>query len=509
MVAGWRCGERWLDLGRTRVMGVVNVTPDSFSDGGLHATAQAAIEWGLRLLDDGADILDVGGESTRPGFSPVDPDEECRRVLPVIEALAARGALVSVDTRHAAVARAALEAGAAIVNDVSGFCDPAMVEVVAASDCGCVCMHAGAGAGVGLPAGAGAGIVDAADGPAHIPPCSDSFAAQEARGCRTARGGVCAGPAERHAGRDTGEEGLELAGSDVLDGYVEGVVSYLVGRAAMLEAAGVDRARICIDPGPGFGTVAAQDVAVQRATARLTGLGYPYLCAPSRKRFIGATSGVGAAAERDAATIGACLAAVSQGARILRVHDVAGMSEALRCAEAIWGTPRRTALVALGANLGDQLATLRAALGDIDELPLTRVEAVSHAYRSAPAYLDDQPAFVNAVARVSTELHPMALLANLLGIEAAHGRVRGVANGPRSLDLDLLWMEGETHAGARLTLPHPLMGERDFVLRPLEDVAGPWGGAAAFCAREGIACVPEQDRVGRVGEDLGELASGA
>ena len=112
----WRCAGRVIDLARTRVMGVVNVTPDSFSDGGAHDTTEAAVAWGARLLDEGADILDVGGESTRPGFAPVDDDEECRRVLPVIERLAAMGAVVSVDTRHAGVARRALEAGAAIVN---------------------------------------------------------------------------------------------------------------------------------------------------------------------------------------------------------------------------------------------------------------------------------------------------------------------------------------------------------------------------------------------------------
>ena len=479
--SSWQCGAHRIDLGRTRVMGVVNVTPDSFSDGGLHATAEAAIAWGLRLLDEGADILDVGGESTRPGFTPVDPAEECRRVLPVIEALAARGAVVSVDTRHAEVARAALAAGACIVNDVSGFSDPAMVAVVAESDCGCVCMHAG-GDHLGGASAAAAGAAGAE--------ASASVGAERAEGAQAAL------PAASAQG---------AAGAEALGAYVDGIVGYLREQAAMLERAGVARERICIDPGPGFGKTAEQDVAIQRATARFVGPGYPYLCAPSRKRFIGATSGVGVAAQRDAATTGACLAAVSMGARMLRVHDVAGVSEALRCAEALWGTPCRTALVALGANLGDRLDTLRSALAEIDALPLTGVEAVSHAYQSVPAYVDDQPVFANAVARVRTELHPMALLAGLLGIENAHGRVRALANGPRSLDLDLLWMGGESHAGERLTLPHPLMGERDFVLRPLDDVAGPWGGAEAFCAQQGIACRPREERVGLVTDDLGSL----
>ena len=127
----WRCGTRTLDLGRTRIMGVLNVTPDSFSDGGAHDSLAEALAWADKMLDDGADLIDVGGESTRPGFTPVGQDEEIARVVPVVEALAARGVLVSVDTRHPGVARAALDAGAHILNDVSGFEDPEMVRVAA------------------------------------------------------------------------------------------------------------------------------------------------------------------------------------------------------------------------------------------------------------------------------------------------------------------------------------------------------------------------------------------
>ena len=139
----WRCGKHEISLARPRIMGVLNVTPDSFSDGGTHASPDAAIEWGLKLLDDGADIIDVGGESTRPGFRPVSPDEEAKRVIPVIRALADAGAAVSVDTRHPEVARLAVKLGASIVNDVTGFTNPDMVLVAVESDCGCVVMHAG------------------------------------------------------------------------------------------------------------------------------------------------------------------------------------------------------------------------------------------------------------------------------------------------------------------------------------------------------------------------------
>lgn len=443
----WRCGDVALDLARPRVMGVVNVTPDSFSDGGEHAGAEAAVAWGMRLLDDGADILDVGGESTRPGFTPVGVAEECRRVLPVIEALASAGAVVSVDTRHAEVAREALAAGARVVNDVSGFGDPAMVRVAAEDGtCGCVCMHAFRGS-LGEAGGAGA------------------------------------------------PEG------DVV-GEVE---AFLLDRARALEAAGVARERIAIDCGPGFGKTAEEDVELQRATHRLARLGYPYVCAPSRKRFVGAVAGVTQAAARDAATAGVCLAACAAGARVVRVHDVATAAQALMGAECAWGGPVRSAYVALGSNMGDRLQTMREALDELDALPMTRVAAVSHAYDTAPAYLDDQPAFANAVARLSTGLHPLALLQALLGVETDHKRVRTVANGPRTLDLDLLWMEGERHAGARLALPHPLMGERAFVLTPLADVLPQGTSVEAFAAACGVHLAPADERVGEVTADLGLL----
>jgi 2-amino-4-hydroxy-6-hydroxymethyldihydropteridine diphosphokinase len=148
------------------------------------------------------------------------------------------------------------------------------------------------------------------------------------------------------------------------------------------------------------------------------------------------------------------------------------------------------------------VANLEGALRALAALPSTEVVAASRAYETAPAYYTEQDAFANAVVEVATELHPMALLEALLGIEAAAGRVRGVENGPRVLDLDLLWMEGERHAGRRLALPHPLMGERDFVLRPLADLVG---DVDAFCAREGVARPAGGCTVGAVERDLGGL----
>ncbi len=489
----WECGDGALDLGRARVMGVVNVTPDSFSDGGAHDGAAEAVAWGMRLLDEGADILDVGGESTRPGFTAVDPDQECDRVLPVIRELAAAGALVSVDTRHAGVAAAALEAGARIINDVSGFSDPSMVEVAAASGCGCVVMHAVPGSlGGPVAAGreAGARIINDVSG--FSDPSMVEVAAASGCGCVVMHAvpGSLGGPVA--AGRPTAPEA-----------FVGDVERFLLERAWTLEGAGVSPARICLDAGPGFGTDACQDLAVQRATGHLSDLGYPYLCAVSRKRFVGALSGAHPAIRRDAASVGVALAAVAAGARIVRVHDVAATAEALRTFEACGGSvaPRR-AFVALGANLGDRVAALRAAVEAIGRLPLTEVVAASGVYDTEPAYLDGQPSFANAVLEVQSGLHPIALLEALLSIEDGAGRVRTVANGPRPLDLDLLWMERESHAGSRLTLPHPLMGERSFVLRPLADLVG---DAERFCRDQGIPVAPADARVGRVTEALGGL----
>lgn len=450
--ATWRCQTASLDLGRARVVGILNVTPDSFSDGGLHDDADAAVGWGLRLLDEGADVIDVGGESTRPGFVAVDPSVEADRVVPVVSALASAGAVVSIDTRHPQVAEAALAAGAMIVNDVTGFADPRMVDVVASSRCGCVVMR------------------------------SD----------------------QRHF--SGGAVGADADGTCFFDR----VRSFLLDRAAMLERAGVDRSRICIDPGAGFGSTPEQDLSVQRRFDELVDEGYPCMCAVSRKRVVGALAGVAPAAARDAGSHGMAIAAVSHGVQLVRCHDVAGAAHAIRCAELCLGrAPTRKALVALGSNLGDRTASLSWALDRIDALPGTRVVAASRAYESMPAYVEEQPPFANGVAVVSTELDPMALLAGLLAAEDDAGRVRTVDKGARPLDLDLLWMEGESHAGSRLTLPHPRMGERDFVAVPLAELLGGKAALGRFFVEQGIRACGEEERVGRVVADLGPIREGA
>ena len=239
----------------------MNVTADSFSDGGRFLDANRAIEHGLKLRDDGADFVDVGGESTRPGAEPVSVDEELRRVMPVIEALVARGAAVSVDTSKPEVMRAAIEAGCAMVNDVNGFRTGGAIEAVAgANDVDLVVMHM-----KGTPA--------------------------------------------------------TMQQDPQYDDVVTEVSAFLLARARALEAAGVQRQRIILDPGFGFGKSVEHNRQLVRALPRLAELGYRVLAGLSRKRMLGEFTGrpVG---ERMAASVAAALIAVQNGASLVRVHDV-------------------------------------------------------------------------------------------------------------------------------------------------------------------------------------------
>ena len=283
------------------------------------------------------------------------------------------------------------------------------------------------------------------------------------------------------------------------------VMGFLGDQARELMRAGVARDRICIDPGPGFGKLADEDVVIQRACAKMVSMGYPVLCAVSRKRFVGAVSGVAEAPARDAATAGVCIAAVAAGARVLRVHDVAGTSQALDSYWSIAHPDPRRAFVALGSNVGDRVEYLARACELINAIPLTCVTGVSHAYETDPAYGIALPV-ANAVAEIKTELAPLVLLDALMGVEKQLGRKRvpgQEGHGPRTIDCDLLWMEGETHAGRKLTLPHPLLGERDFVLVPMEDLMH---DPARFLTHAGISIKPREERVGLVRADLGEIS---
>ncbi len=275
----WHCGSHRLPLDRPLVMGILNVTPDSFSDGGRFVDTDSAVEHGLAMLSDGADLVDVGGESTRPGAAEVSIAEETERVLPVVTRLAEEASVpVSIDTRHAEVAAACLEAGAAIVNDVSGFRDEAIVGVVAGSDCGCVVMHM-----LGEP----------------------------------------------------GTMQEEPAYEDV----VGEVRAYLLERAAALEAAGVARERIAVDPGIGFGKTVEHNLELLRRLPELVETGYPVVVGASRKSFIGTLLGVEEPSGRVAGSVGVAVRAAESGAAVLRVHDVRETADALRLSAVIDSSP--------------------------------------------------------------------------------------------------------------------------------------------------------------------------
>lgn len=265
---------RWagFTLDRPLVMGIVNVTPDSFSDGGAHATAAAAIGHGRRLRAEGADILDIGGESTRPGAESVPPAVEQSRILPVIAALAADGAVISVDTRHAVTMRAALAAGARIINDVTALTgDPDSLSTVASARCPVVLMHM------------------------------------------------------------QGQPQTMQQNPSYQDVVIE-VSRWLRERVQTCIAAGIAPERIAIDPGIGFGKTVEHNLALLRATDRLAALGLPLLIGVSRKRFIASLSRGEPPDQRLAGSLAAALAAVQGGAAILRVHDVAETVQAL----AVW-----------------------------------------------------------------------------------------------------------------------------------------------------------------------------
>ena len=261
-------GRYRLALDRPLVMGIVNVTPDSFADGGRHAGHDAALAYARQLLEDGADILDLGGESTRPDAAPVAAEEELRRVLPVLEGLVDCGRPVSVDTRKPAVMRAALAAGAAMVNDVEALRAPGALAALVASDAAVCLMHM-----QGQP-----------DTMQRAPSYGD---------------------------------------------VVAEVYAFLQDRIAACRAAGIAASRLVVDPGFGFGKSLEHNLALLRGLERFNELGVPILAGLSRKGMLGALTGrpVG---ERAHASVAAALAAALRGAAILRVHDVAATVDALK-----------------------------------------------------------------------------------------------------------------------------------------------------------------------------------
>ena len=273
MTATLRCGRFTFDLGRPLVMGILNVTPDSFSDGGRYIDPELALKHARRMRDDGADLIDIGGESSRPGAVSVSEADELARVLPLVEVLAAEGMAVAVDSRKPSVMRATIAAGAALINDIGALSAPGAVEACAHGEAGVCLMHM------------------------------------------------------------QGEPRTMQAAPAYGDVVAE-VRDFLVARARACEAAGIARARIVIDPGFGFGKTLAHNLALLRSIGTLAATGYPVLAGLSRKASLGEITGR-KVDERLATSLAAALAAVARGAAIVRVHDVRETVDALKLWQAV------------------------------------------------------------------------------------------------------------------------------------------------------------------------------
>ena len=279
------CAGRILRLDRPQVMGIVNVTPDSFSDGGAHDTTDAAVAHALRLVEEGADVLDIGGESTRPGAAEVEVEEELRRVVPVIERLAAQVAVpISIDTSKPEVMRAAVEAGAGMINDVYGLRREGALDAAAALGVPVVLMHMQG-------------------------------------------------------------EPRSMQAAPQYDDVVGEVHRFLAERIFAAEMAGIPKQRIVVDPGFGFGKDTAHNLQLLAQFERFVELGVPVLAGLSRKRSIGELTGRDVPADRVAGSVAAHLIAAQRGAAIVRVHDVAATVDALKVWNAVAAvpTPRKTA----------------------------------------------------------------------------------------------------------------------------------------------------------------------
>jgi dihydropteroate synthase len=398
-----------------QLMGILNVTPDSFSDGGRHSDLAAAVARAHAMVADGAAIVDVGGESTRPGHVPVPEDEELMRVVPALEALAEVDAPISIDTSKAAVAREAARLGACVINDVWGLQrDPGMADAVAETSSAVVVMH----------------------------------------------------------NRDAADPAIDIL--DDVERFFERSLNLAAG-------AGVPFGRILLDPGVGFGKTRQQNHACIWNLDRFRRLGAPILVGLSRKSFIGGI--IDAEVDRRLpGTLAADTIALMRGASVLRVHDVVENRAALAvfmalktaaapplAAESKDGGKARVVL-ALGGNVGDKAKSLRRALRAIASEPGIELTGVSRLYRTAPWGKTDQDWFVNACALGLTSLKPEALLERVKRLEVELGREPTERWGPRVIDIGLIAYDDVTLKTGRLTLPHPELFNRAFVLVPLAEI---------------------------------------
>ena len=405
----WKCSKFEFDTRVPVIMGIINATPDSFSDGGKNPDSKTAIKNAKEMVAQGAQIVDVGGESTRPGSDPITPDVEWQRVSDIIKTLSESGICVSIDTRHSQVAKNALQAGASIINDVSGFTDSKMVEVAKSSDCGLVVMHM----------------------------------------------------------RGNPQTMQDL--TDYQD-VVEDVSEWLRVQTEMLESAGIDRSRICVDPGPGFAKTPEQTKELMQNMQIFRHLGYPVMATISRKRYLKSFG------EDDLDTITATqnLRACELGAGVIRVHNVLRTKEEL-------AKLRPLVVLGLGANVpifaqneseiqDCLISQINMAIAELLQLPDTELIDVSPFYQSEAAYYEDQSDFVNCVVSLRCGIPPLELLKYLHVIEESLGRTHDIEKGPRTIDIDIEDYQMYVCESEELTLPHLNLCERDFVVKPFSDI---------------------------------------
>lgn len=439
------CGHWLLPFARrTVMMGILNVTPDSFSDGGRYYGKEAAVAHGRELAQKGADVIDIGGESTRPGSLPVDAAEEAARIVPVVEALVDTVATpISIDTYRADVAARALAAGADLINDISALrFDENMAKVVADHGCPVVLMHM-----QGTP-------------------------------------------------RDMQE-------NPVYENVVADILDFLDDAVARAVSAGIDRDRIIVDPGYGFGKTLQHNVEIMRHLQAFHLLGCPVLLGTSRKGSLGNILLGAPPHDREEGTAATVALGVAQGAHMMRVHDVEGMTKAARVAETIvTGSGPVRVFLSLGSNMGDSRELLARARQRLAALPGTELVQASPLYRTEPVGDVPQDWFLNQVVELRTYLDPVRLLGETQLIEGELGRdslERRQRWGPRPIDIDMVLYGDEVIDRPELSVPHPESHKRRFVLRPLADIdpAVRWRGRTAA---EHLAALPAGQPIERVDE---------
>lgn len=418
----WTLRGKKISFSQPLVMGILNVTPDSFSDGGRlfssvsgRVDVARAVSEAQKMIAEGAAVIDVGGESSRPGSDSVSVEEELSRVLLVVQEVLKLGCIVSIDTIKPEVAKACLEAGAHIVNDISGFRNPAMVSVCKEYAClgiGCIVMHM-----KGMP--------------------------------KTMQ--------------------QEISYTDV----VSEVFSFLEGQVQMLADAGLDN--VMVDPGIGFGKDVEHNLLLLQELSRLLKIGKPVLVGASRKSLIGKITGA-AVEDRLPGSIALHVAAVLNGADVVRVHDVKEHVQALQVVAALKNLckdKKKTFYLGLGTNIGNLHENLDRCLSLLQERG--KVVAASSRFQTQPFGVVEQPDFLNMAVAFETALSPEELFIFAKDIEMKMGRVHTIKNGPRIIDVDLLLcvgcVETFTVSGEQVNIPHRELHNRITVLAPLVEIA--------------------------------------